>query len=60
MQSSETGLNAGTGNFLEISAQNRLSTGLEPLADRKSIEIQIGYSVTLTVSCYSAKQAVEV
>jgi hypothetical protein len=35
--------NARTGNFLKISAQNRLSRGLEPLVGRKSIEIQIGY-----------------
>jgi hypothetical protein len=52
--------NARTGNFLKISAQNRLSRGLEPLVGRKSIEIQIGYTVVQAVSCYSAKQAVEV
>jgi hypothetical protein len=50
---------AGTGNFLKISAQNRLSRRLEPLVGRKSTEIQIGYPAVQAVSCYFAKQAVE-
>jgi hypothetical protein len=51
---------ARTGNFLKISAQNRLSGGLEPLVAEESTEIQIGYTAIQAVSCYSAKQAVEV
>jgi hypothetical protein len=34
--------------------------GHELLVAEKSIEIQIGYTVIPAVSCYSAKQAVEV
>src|SRR5207247_769818 len=48
-----------TGNFLEISPQNRPPTSLWHLAPRNSTVIPVGYTIIQAVSCYSAKQAVE-
>src|SRR5258708_5980538 len=51
--------NAGTGNFLKISGQNRLLEDQRPLVIGNSIVIQSSYSSIQALSCYSAKQALE-
>jgi hypothetical protein len=51
--------NAGTGNFLKISGQNRLSASGHLLAIGNSAVIQISYTAIQALSCYSTEQAVE-
>jgi hypothetical protein len=51
--------NAGTGNFLKISGQNRLSASGQLLVIGNSDVIQISYTAIQALSCYSAEQAVE-
>jgi hypothetical protein len=50
---------AGTGNFLKISGQSRLSEGYSLLAIANSPVIQISYAAVQALSCYFAKQAFE-
>jgi hypothetical protein len=58
-QSSETGLQAGTGNFLKISGENRLSEVCQPLAIGNPAMIQVSYTAIQALSCYSADQVLE-
>jgi hypothetical protein len=60
MQSSETGLQLRNREFFENFSPKQAFEGLEALFAGKTTEIQIGYPAVQAVSCYSAKQAVEV
>ena len=48
----------GTGNFSEISGQNRLLGALMAAASRISTAIPISYISARALSCYSAKQVI--
>jgi hypothetical protein len=58
-QSRETGLNAGTGNFFEVSAQNRLLRRKRVPARSNSTAISASCGGAKALSCYSAKQAIK-